>query len=130
MKITLPAAAATWVAGVSTCNAWALGSSLTAPVAGDAAWLVGALDANDYCSWSVALSANKAYGVQLTGSAAAVGVHAPVDLSTWNTNVATNKGPKIDGNPVFDTVVVIADSTGEFAIEATKPTVVAPETTD
>jgi len=126
MKITLPAAA-TWAG--STCHAWPVGTSLTAPVAGDASWIAGALDANSYCSWASALSAGKAYGVRVYGSSAAAGVHAPVALSTWNTNTAADKGPRIDGNPVFDSVVVVADPTGTFTLEATKP-VVEGETTD
>lgn len=127
MKISLPAAA-TWP-GASSCYAWPLGNTLTAPIAGDASWIVGALDSNGYCSWASALSASKAYGVRLYGSSASAGVHAPVALSTWNTNTAADEGPRIDGNPVFDSVVVIADSTGAFTLEATKP-VVEGETTD
>jgi len=129
MKVSLPGAA-TW-AGASTsgCNAWPLGNTLTAPAAGDAAWIAGNYDANGYCSWGAALSANKAYGVQLLGASATAGVHAPVALSTWNTATSTDKGPRIDGNPVFDSVVVIADSTGAFTVEAIKP-VVTGETTD
>jgi hypothetical protein len=113
---------------------WAVPLTLTAPVANDAAWIDGTLSSTGYCSWESALSANKAYGVQMlvgTAGSASAGVHAPVALSTWNTDtggVSTDKGPRIDGNPVFDSVVVIIDSVGTFEIAATLPTVVAPET--
>lgn len=129
MKVSLPGAA-TWAGASSAgCKAWALGNTLTAPVAGDAAWISGNYDANGYCNFGAALSANKAYGMTLLGSSATAGVHAPVALSTWNTATSADKGPAIDGNPVFDSVVVIADSTGAFTVEATKP-VVEGETTD
>lgn len=130
LLVSLPASAATW-GGANTvgCSAWALKDTLTAPVALDAAWIAGSLDANNYCSFATALSANTAYGVRLLGSSATAGVHAPVALSTWNTNTAADKGPRIDGNPVFDTVVVVADPAGTFAVEAVLP-VVEGETTN
>jgi len=66
--------------------------------------------------------------MQMVATTPVAGIFAPIAMSTWMSSDTTVHGPTMDSNPVFDSIVTVADPTGTFTVELTLPTVTSPET--
>jgi len=59
----------------------------------------------------------------------AIGIYAPIALSTWMSTAASLAGPTMDTNQVFDQVAIVANAeSSKYTLALTLPTVTAPET--
>ena len=98
----------------TTCDAWELGSTLTAPATfshkGTKTTTGGS---NTFCQFKANLKPMTAYGLKLgiASSAAtpsvAAGSYAPIVLQTRYNNDLALAGPVVDSNPAFDSVYVV-----------------------